>query len=63
MYLLVVFLPLLGSIIAGLFGRFIGKQGSIIITTLSVFLSALISFFIFYEVLLCHSICTIKLFP
>ncbi len=28
MYLLIVFLPLLGSGVAGFFGRFLGKEGS-----------------------------------
>ena len=63
MYLSIIFLPLIGSLTAGLFGRYIGKQGSIVITTASVFLSSLFSFIVFYEVVLCHSVCTIKLFP
>lgn len=63
MYLLVIFFPLIGAISAGLFGRYLGKQGAIVITTSLVAMSALISFFIFYEVVLCHSVCTIKLFP
>ena len=63
MYLLVVFLPLVGFIIAGAFGRFIGKQGAVIVTITLMFLTASLSFLIFYETLLCHSITTIKLFP
>jgi len=63
MYILVVFLPLIGAITAGLFGRYIGKQGSIFITTGSVGISALLSFIIFYEIVLSHSVCTVKLFP
>ena len=62
MYLLVIFLPLLASFVAGFFGRWIGKQGAVIVTTASVALSSLLSFFIFYEVVLCHSVCTLKLF-
>jgi len=62
MYLLIIFFPLIGSFIAGFFGRKIGKQGAIIVTTSLVSLSALLSFFIFYEVVLCHSVCTLKLF-
>lgn len=62
MYLLIVLLPLIGALTAGLFGRFIGKQGAILITTLLVSISALFSFVVFYEVVLCHSVCTIKLF-
>ena len=62
MYLLIVFLPLIGAFIAGFFGRFLGKQGSILITTSLVSLSALFSFFAFYEVVICHSVCSFKLF-
>ena len=62
MYLLVIFLPLLGFLTASLFGRHIGKQGAVLITTSLVSLSSLFSFFIFYEVVLCHSVCSIKLF-
>ena len=32
MYLKIVFLPLLGSIVSGFFGRFIGGRGSCFIT-------------------------------
>ena len=62
MYLSIIFLPLLGAFIAGFFGRFIGKQGAYIITTFSVFLASLMSLLAFYEVILCHSICSFKLF-
>jgi len=40
MYTAIVFLPLLGSAIAGLFGRFIGARASELITTLLLFISA-----------------------
>ena len=33
MYLLILFIPLMSAIIAGLFGRFIGEKGASIITT------------------------------
>ena len=62
MYLTIIFLPLIGAFVAGIFGRYIGKQGSIIVTTLSVFLSSLLSFIAFYEVTLSHSVCSFKLF-
>jgi hypothetical protein len=57
-----LFLPLIGAFIAGFFGRFLGKQGAILITTILVSLSALFSFIVFYEVVLCHSVCSFKLF-
>ena len=63
MYLLIVFLPLIGFLISSLFSNYISKKGSIYITIICMVISALIAFIIFYEVILCHSICTIKLFP
>lgn len=63
MYLLIIFLPLLGFLIASLFSNYISKKGSIIITLICMIFSTLLAFIIFYEVILCHSICTIKLFP
>jgi NADH-ubiquinone oxidoreductase chain 5 len=50
MYLLIVFLSVFGSCLAGLFGRYLGSWGAAIITTSCLFLSLLISFFAFYEV-------------
>ena len=50
MYLILVFLPLIGSLTAGLFGRKIGPHGSAIITTTCLIISFFISVFCFYEV-------------
>jgi NADH-ubiquinone oxidoreductase chain 5 len=50
MYLNLVFLPLIGSIIAGLFGRKLGPKGSSIVTVMLLFLTFLISICVFYEV-------------
>jgi NADH-quinone oxidoreductase subunit L len=61
MYLLVIFFPIFGALIAGFFGRFVGRYGSIIISTSCMFLSFLTSLFIFYEVSLSNSVCVIKL--
>lgn len=61
MYLLIVFLPLISFLISILFGRFVGRKIGVLNISLLI-ITALISFFIFYEVVLCHSICTIKLF-
>ena len=52
MYLLIVILPLLGSISAGLFGRFLGHSGSPIITTTCLFFTLTCSLLGFYEVAL-----------
>ncbi len=48
---LIIFLPLLGSIISGLLGKYIGSRNSEIITSLFVSISAILSFIIFYKVL------------
>jgi proton-translocating NADH-quinone oxidoreductase chain L len=46
MLLSIVFLPLLGSITAGFFGFYVGRQGSVFITTLTTFLSFIFSLII-----------------
>ena len=61
MYLSLVFLPIIGSCLAGLFGRFLGSWGSATITTSCLFLSFLISLFAFYEVGLVGCFVYIKL--
>nr|QEQ13331.1 NADH dehydrogenase subunit 5 [Ectocarpus siliculosus] len=50
MYLNIVFLPLLGSLVAGFFGRFLGGRGSGLITISCVGLSFFLSGLAFYEV-------------
>ena len=51
MELLILFLPLLAAIISGFFGKIIGDRNSEIITSLFVSISAILSLFIFYEVI------------
>lgn len=62
MYLLIVFLPLIGSIISGFFGRFIGKKGAGIITVSCLLITAFLSLCSFYEVGLSSSPVYINLF-
>src|SRR6516165_7024694 len=50
MYAAIVFLPLLGFLIAGLFGRFIGARGSEVLTTSLLFISAVLSWIVFVQV-------------
>jgi len=50
MYTAIVFLPLLGSLIAGLFGRAIGARGSEIVTTALLFVAAALSCYALYDV-------------
>lgn len=61
MYLLIVFLPFLSFLVAAFFGRFIGRNGSTIITTGSIFLTAMLSTIAFYEVAIAESNCYIQL--
>jgi NADH-quinone oxidoreductase subunit L len=46
----IVFLPLLGAILAGLFGRFIGRIGSQLVTTALMLASAALSVPVLYQV-------------
>ena len=61
MYLLIIFLSIIGSSFAGLFGRHLGSWGSAFITTSCLVVSFLLSFFAFYEVGLFGSPVYIKL--
>nr|WAB45805.1 NADH dehydrogenase subunit 5 [Cistanche deserticola] len=63
MYLLIVFLPLLGSSVAGFFGRFLGSEGTAIITTTCVSFSSIFSFLAFYEVAPGASACYLRVAP
>nr|YP_010394791.1 NADH dehydrogenase subunit 5 [Phytophthora versiformis]DAZ89228.1 TPA_asm: NADH dehydrogenase subunit 5 [Phytophthora versiformis] len=47
--LTLIFLPFLGSVAAGLFGFYIGRKGSVFITTLTTFLSCLFALIIIYN--------------
>nr|YP_010736404.1 NADH dehydrogenase subunit 5 [Zygnema circumcarinatum]QKQ14733.1 NADH dehydrogenase subunit 5 [Zygnema circumcarinatum]WEL36377.1 NADH dehydrogenase subunit 5 [Zygnema circumcarinatum] len=63
MYLIILTLPLLGSAISGLFGRFIGARGAALVTTTCVVLSCVFSLTAFYEVALGASACYIQVAP
>ena len=63
MYLLLVFLPLIGSISAGLFGRKLGPFGASFVTVSCLVVTFCISLFAFYEVSLMGSCVYIKLVP
>ena len=53
--LLIVFLPLLGALIAGFFGRVIGERPSEIVTTAFLLLAAALSWWVFAQVGLQHT--------
>jgi len=50
MYQAIVFLPIIASAIAGLFGRILGARPSELITTGALFISAALSVYAFYDV-------------
>lgn len=52
MYLTILILPLISAINAGLFGRYIGSKGAGFITTISIMITSLLSWKIFFNVAL-----------
>ncbi len=50
MYQAIVFLPLIGALIAGLFGRVIGARPSELVTTILLFVAAILSWIAFVKV-------------
>jgi NADH-quinone oxidoreductase subunit L len=60
-YTAIVFLPLLGFLIAGLFGRLIGVRASEIVTTGLLFVCAALSCYAFYDVALLGHGTTLRL--
>jgi len=61
MYLLILFLPLLSFLVAAFFGRYIGRNGSTIITTTCIFITAILSTVAFYEVAIAETNCYIQI--
>ena len=50
MYTAAIFLPLLGAVVAGLFGRLIGERLSEIVATGLLFLSAILGAIILFQI-------------
>jgi NADH-quinone oxidoreductase subunit L len=63
MYAAIVFLPILGAAIAGLFGRVIGARASELVTTLLLFCAAALSVTAFFDVALGHHSYIIQILP
>jgi len=61
MILLVIMLPLIGSIIAGLFSNVVGRKGAALLTTTFMFLNVLLTFYIFYKTSVCDHLYFVKL--
>ena len=51
MELSIIFLPLIASIVSGFFGRYIGDRNSEIVTSALVSISALLSIYVLYQVI------------
>ncbi|MSP42768.1 MAG: NADH-quinone oxidoreductase subunit L [Alphaproteobacteria bacterium] len=60
MYSAIVFLPLIGALLAGLFGRRIGDRGSQIITCGALVISTLLSMAALYQVGFLHQVQTVQ---
>jgi len=63
MYLSIIFLPLVGSVLSGLFGRFLTPKGAAFVSILGISLACLVSMVLFFEVGFSGSPCYIKLSP
>ncbi len=61
MYLLILFLPLLGSITAGLFGRKLGSSGAQLSSIVCLGSAAVLALISFYEIAICNSPVSINL--
>jgi len=62
MYISIIFLPFLGAIFSGLFGRALGVKGVHIINITCLLMTTFLSLVAFYEVILCNSSVRIELF-
>ncbi len=62
MYLLIVFLPLLASVVAGFGGRAIGDRGAQWVTCGAVGLAALLSIFAFWDVAIQGNVAKVEIF-
>ena len=60
MYHAIVFFPLLGALIAGLFGRYLGHRRSEVLTSVLLVASAVLSCFAFYDVAFNHTTGTVN---
>nr|YP_009988354.1 NADH dehydrogenase subunit 5 [Gelidiella flabella]QNM39630.1 NADH dehydrogenase subunit 5 [Gelidiella flabella] len=61
MYVTIIALPLIGSLISGFGGRWLGRYGASILSTTCVGTSFFLAILIFYETGLCGTVCYISL--
>ena len=62
MYLVVLYLPIINFLIISFCGRFIGHKGSYWLATINIFFVTIISYMIFFEVVINGSICFFSIF-
>jgi len=62
MYIFVIIFPFIGFLLAGGFGKYFGREGSAILSTFGLFLTLICAIFCFYEVALCNTVISIKLY-
>jgi len=62
MYIFVIVFPLIGFILSGMFGKYFGRDGSAFLSTFSLFLTLIVAIYCFYEVAICKSVVSIKLY-
>lgn len=62
MYLTIIFLPLLGSIVSGFFGRKVGVTGSRLLTCISIVITTLFAIIAFFDVGFNNNLVSIPLF-
>ncbi|XCD88528.1 NADH-quinone oxidoreductase subunit L [Candidatus Liberibacter asiaticus] len=64
-YEVIVFLPLIGAVFSGFFGRLMGKQFADIFTSLLMVIGAFLSWYVFYEIGFGHDVQVVKreIFP
>lgn len=62
MFLLILYFPLVSCISCGYFGHYLGNNGSSQIASYFMFITLIISFLVFKEVILNNNIITIILF-
>lgn len=61
MYLLILYIPLISSILSIFFGKYLGKNGTSLLVIFCMFVTLILSFFVFFEVVLSHNVCSIQL--
>jgi hypothetical protein len=62
MYITILFLPFLAAILSGFFGRSIGVKGVHLLNITCLFITIILAFIAFYEVVLCNSPISVELF-